>query len=124
MPHPKTRAVSFKAIGDRVRALRERSDLTQTQLAKKLGTSQTAVSEVERGRRGLTIHQVVRLAKAMKATPNEILGDGKRERTVSPRPSSSRILRRLYRIEQLPEAQQQVVLKLLDSILEVHSRPA
>lgn len=121
MPHPKTKAVSFKAIGDRVRALRERAELTQTQLARKLRSSQAAVSEVERGRRGLTIHQVVRLAKTLNVTPNEILGEGKRERA-SARPKNPKVRRRMYRIEQLPEPQQQVVLKLLDSIIEAHGR--
>jgi len=104
-----------------VRALRERAAMTQTRFARMPRTSQTAVSEVERGRRGLTVHQVVRLAKALKVTPNEILGEGKRERATA-RPKNARILRRMYRIERLPERQQQVVLKLLDSLIEAHGK--
>ena len=123
MPRPsKISVISYTEIGERVRALRERAGLTQVRLAKMLGTSQAALSQVERGSRGLTVQQVVKLARTLKATPNEILGDGRRARR-SERPKNSKIVRRLYRIEKLPEAQQQAVLKLLDGILEAHAQP-
>lgn len=123
MPRPsKISVISYTEIGERVRALRERAGLTQVRLAKMLGTSQAALSQVERGSRGLTVQQVVKLARTLKATPNEILGDGRRARR-SERPRNSKIVRRLYRIEKLPEAQQQAVLKLLDGILEAHAQP-
>jgi len=123
LPRPsKISVISYTEIGERVRALRERAGLTQVRLAKMLGTSQAALSQVERGSRGLTVQQVVKLARTLKATPNEILGDGRRARR-SERPKNSKIVRRLYRIEKLPEAQQQAVLKLLDGILEAHAQP-
>lgn len=124
MPRPsKISVVSFKDVGQRVRALRLSHDLTQAQLAKLLGTSQTALSELERGNRGLTVQQVVKLSKALRTTPNEILGEGKRSRAVRPQPPA-RILRRLARIESLPAPQQQAVLKLLDGIIEAHAPTA
>lgn len=123
MPRPsKIAVISYAEIGERVRALRQRAGLTQVRLAKMLGTSQAALSQIERGSRGLTVQQVVKLGRALKATPNEILGDGKRVRR-SERPRNSRITRRLYRIEKLPEAQQQAVLKLLDGVIQAHTRP-
>lgn len=118
----KIAVISYRDIGERVRALRLAHDLTQTKLAKLLGTSQTALSEVERGNRGLTVQHVVKLARALKATPNDILGEGKRQRVNGGRPRDARILRRLHRIESLPEGQRQAVLKLLDGIIEAHSR--
>ena len=122
MPRPsKIRAISFKEIGERVRALRMARDLTQTALARILGTSQTALSEMERGNRGLTVQQVVKLSRALKVTPNDILGDGRRQRPNDARPRDTRIVRRLHRIEMLPDAQRQAVLKLLDGIIEAHS---
>jgi transcriptional regulator with XRE-family HTH domain len=112
----KLHVVSFREVGARVRALRQQGDLTQTELAELLGTKQTAVSEIERGKRGLTVQQVVKLAQALKVTPNDILGnDGQH-----PRPRSARLLRRLHRVEQLPEDQQAAVLKLLDGVLKAH----
>ncbi len=122
MPRPsKISVISYKDIGQRVRSIRLANDLTQVQLAKILGTSQTALSELERGNRGLTVQQVVKLAKALGVTPNEVLGEGKRERAQK-RPRDARVLRRLYRLEQLPEAQRLAVLKVLDGIIEAHAQ--
>jgi transcriptional regulator with XRE-family HTH domain len=124
LPRPsKIAVVSYAEIGQRLRELRERQGLTQVKLAKALGTSQAALSQVEHGSRGLTVQQVVKLARVLGATPNEILGEGKRARP-NGRPKSTRILRRLYRIERLPESQQQAVIKLLDGIIEAHGRTA
>jgi transcriptional regulator with XRE-family HTH domain len=115
--------ISYKDIGERVRALRFAQGLTQTQFAKILKTSQTAVSDMELGNRGLTVQQVVKLARVLKVTPNDILGEGRRARPrTNGRPKSSRILRRLSRIEKLPEQQQQAILKLLDGIIEAHTK--
>lgn len=116
----KISVISYKDIGERVRALRLARDLTQTQLAKILGTSQTALSETERGNRGLTVQQVVKLSRSLKVTPNDILGSGQRQRPHG-RPRDARVLRRLSRIEHLPDAQRQAVLKILDGIIEAHA---
>ena len=120
MPRPsKIRVVSFRDIGQRVRALRLANDLTQAVLAKTLGTTQTALSEIERGNRGLTVQQVVKLSRALKASPNEILGEGKNGRQTQP--ASARLLRRMRRLDMLPETQQEAVLKVIDSILGAHA---
>lgn len=122
MPRPsKLSVVSFKDVGRRVRELRLAGDLTQAALAKVLGTTQTALSEIERGNRGLTVQHVVKLAQALKVTPNDILGDAKRKRPQL-RPTDARVLRRLYLLERLPEAQQLAALKVLDGIIEAHAR--
>src|SRR5581483_6232460 len=71
---PKHVVLSRKEIGARLRALRKARGLTQAQLAKALGTQQTAVSQVEIGNRGLTVQQVVKLAKALKVSTDAILG--------------------------------------------------
>jgi hypothetical protein len=72
---------------------------------------------MERGIRGLTVHQVVKLAKALDVTADEILSgpNGRQEPT---RPRSLKLLRRLRRIEQLPDPRQRAVLKVLDALLE------
>lgn len=118
LPTPsKIRLVSYRDIGGRIRAFRQEKDLTQTDLAELLGTKQTAVSAVERGQRGLTVQQLVKLARVLKTSPNDILGEGNHS---SPRPKSARILRRLHRIELLPEDQQDAVLKLIDGVIKAH----
>ena len=118
LPTPsKIAVISYRDIGARVRTLRQEKDLTQTELAKLLGTRQTAVSEIERGNRGLTVQQLVKLARALNTSPDAILGEGNGH---PPRPKSAKILRRLHRIEQLPDAQQDAVLKIIDGIIKAH----
>jgi transcriptional regulator with XRE-family HTH domain len=120
LPTPsKIRVISFRELGARIRVLRQQRDLTQTKLAKLLGTKQTAISEVERGNRGLSLQQLVKLAKVLKTTPNEILGAANGG---AARPTSARILRRLHRIEQLPRDQQDALLQLIDGAIKSHRR--
>ncbi|MGH9337898.1 MAG: helix-turn-helix domain-containing protein, partial [Vicinamibacteria bacterium] len=64
---------SKKTIGERVRGLRVRRGKTQVELAKQLGMNQSNLSEVERGVRGLTIQQLMKLSKALSASSDEIL---------------------------------------------------
>ena len=114
---PKHQVVSMKDIGERLRSLRQARDMTQTQLAKVLGTQQTAVSQVELGNRGLTVHQVVKLATALQVSTDAILrptnGSDPREL-----PKDRRLLRRLRQIEQLPKAEKQALLKTIDAFLK------
>jgi transcriptional regulator with XRE-family HTH domain len=120
MPKPsKIAVVSYRDIGVRIRTLRQQRDMTQTGLADLLGTKQTAISEVERGNRGLTVQQLVKVARALKTSPNEILGEG---RDGTPKPRSARILRRLHRIEHLPEVQQDALLQMIDGAIKANRR--
>src|SRR5512138_2205839 len=73
---PKEEVVSKKQIGERLRALRQARELTQAELAEILGTKHTNVSGVERGVRGLTVQQIVKLARALDVSPDAILGNG------------------------------------------------
>ncbi len=117
MPRPPKNEVFTKAeVGRRVRELRASRGLTQAELARKLGMPQPNVSEIERGGRGLTVHQAVRLAKALGVTTDAIL-QGATEGTAARPGTSLKLRRRLQKIEELPEARQRVVLKLLDALL-------
>jgi transcriptional regulator with XRE-family HTH domain len=114
---PKDVVLSRKEIGARLRSLRQASDMTQVQLAKVLGTQQTAVSQVELGNRGLTIQQVVKLAKALHVSTDAILGptNGAPHDEL---PTDRRLLRRLRQIEQLPKVERQALLRTIDAFLK------
>jgi transcriptional regulator with XRE-family HTH domain len=121
---PKNLSFSKKEAGLRIRRIREARDVTQVALARILGVTQSNVSEMERGVRGITTHQVVRLAKALKVSIDEILvgGNGTAEKTPL---GTLKLLRRVQRIERLPEARQRVVLKFIDALIDQetgHSR--
>jgi transcriptional regulator with XRE-family HTH domain len=110
-------AFSKKEVGSRLRRIRETRDATQVQLAKLLGVTQSNVSEMERGIRTVTSHLAVKLAKALRVSIDEILigSNGTAEKTPL---RSVKLLRRVQRIEALPEPRQRVVLKVLDALID------
>ena len=58
----------------RIRDLREDRDLTQTQVAKELNTSQTVYSRYELGIRALPIEHLITLCKFYNVSADYILG--------------------------------------------------
>lgn len=59
---------------ERIRALREDSDLTQAQVAEYLGMSQTGYSKYETGENSIPVDFVVKLADFYKTTTDYLLG--------------------------------------------------
>jgi transcriptional regulator with XRE-family HTH domain len=111
--------ISKKEIGQRVRALRQTRDLSQGQLAALLGIPATNVSAIERGVRGLSLHQLVKLAQALDVTSGEILNGHppKRARAQSAGP----VARRFERIRSLPRTKRRVLYEIIDAFLDKHS---
>lgn len=58
----------------RLRDLREDNDLTQSQVAEYLGTSQTMYARYERGANELPIRHLISLCKLYKVSSDVILG--------------------------------------------------
>lgn len=58
----------------RMRDLREDYDLTQTQVAEHLGTSQTMYARYERGANELPIHHLISLCKLYNVSSDYLLG--------------------------------------------------
>lgn len=57
-----------------MKMLRINMRLTQKQLADRIGVTQVYISKIERGDiGGLTIAKLIKLADALKVTPNELL---------------------------------------------------
>jgi transcriptional regulator with XRE-family HTH domain len=116
---PKDSKLSKADIGARVRSLRDERGLTQAKLAAALGLTQSNVSAMERGDRGLTIHQAVKLAKILHVTVDELLTGARPEQPANGRRRyDSRLLRRLEKIEMLPKRDRQALLKNLDMFLK------
>jgi len=115
---PKDSKLSKREIGARVRALREEHDLTQAKLANALGLTQSNVSAMERGDRGVTVHQAAKLAKILQVTVDELLlgekpsvgGNGHKRR-------DRRFWRRMQGIEMLAETDKRALLKTIDAFL-------
>ena len=59
---------------DKLRALREDNDLTQTQVATVLGTSQTMYARYERGANEIPLRHLITLCKFYNVSADELLG--------------------------------------------------
>jgi transcriptional regulator with XRE-family HTH domain len=62
-----------RAFGERVRARRQELGESQEQLAEASGLHWTFVGQVERGRRNLTLHNILKLARALEVDPAELV---------------------------------------------------
>ena len=69
----KTAAKEFSTA---LKRTRERQELSQEQLAKASGLTAAAISQIESGLREPTFSTIVRLASALKTTPNDLMGLG------------------------------------------------
>lgn len=106
--------LSKKDVGQRLRVLRRERGVSQVELARRLGTYQTVISAVERGARGLTLQQLLRLAAALDAPPGEFLAATPTAASVTP---DRRFVRRLEKIARLPKRDQQALLRTIDAFL-------
>ena len=68
----------MKNMLNKLRGLREDSDLTQQQVAEYLGTSQTMYARYERGANELPVRHLITLCRYYKVSPDYILGFSKR----------------------------------------------
>lgn len=115
MPSPaKDVLLSKQKIGGRIRALRERRGWSQGKLAERLKAHPQNVSQIERGVRGVSLQQVVRLARVLDVSTDEILGRQEQDSGVG---SDRRLMRRLRRIQELPPGRRDALLKMIDGAL-------
>ena len=123
MPKPaKEIVLSKKDVGARLRALRLERGMTQDEVARAIGTHFTSISAVERGVRGLTLQQIVKLSSALKVSPDALLHPKQSPKPKTTSRREGRLLRRIERIRELPPPQQRTVLDILDSLLKTHSQ--
>lgn len=113
----------FEGLGARIAHARKDADLTQVQLADRLGIEQPQLASYEVGRRRVPVSLLPRLARALSVTI-EALVDEEAPSTPSKRGPVSRLQQQLERIQRLPKADQRVVSTVLEAVLAQHgSRP-
>jgi len=61
-----------RRVGQRIRKARLERDLTQEDVAFKVGISASYLGQLERGGRGLTLEKLVKIARALKVDPSEL----------------------------------------------------
>ena len=63
----------LRAFGNRVRAFRKQHALSQEALALEAGLDRTFVSQTERGERNISLLNIVRLARALHVSAEDLL---------------------------------------------------
>jgi transcriptional regulator with XRE-family HTH domain len=107
--------VDEEAIGARIRELRKRQGMTQTELAAELGINQSAVSDYEKAVVRMHAAMLAGVAKALKASADELLGLERTKRNAHP--VDRRFLRRIERLDRLSRRDQQALLGTIDAFL-------
>lgn len=120
MPHgpkkQKRRKRGELTPGERLAALRIERGFTQSGLAEVVGIRQTIISEYEMGRTRLHAEVLIRFADVFGVSVDELLGRKKRMGR-PPIPPGMKILRRMEKLQKLPEREQAHILKTLDMLI-------
>ena len=66
-------------LGRALRKLRDRTEFTQEQLAERIGIDLTYVSRVERGKRGVRWHTVMRFLRALDTSVSDFAAEIERQ---------------------------------------------
>jgi len=104
-----------ESLGERLARIRNEKGFTQTELADKIGIVQNIVSAYEKGRLRLTAEMVIRIAKALGVSADEILGLQKKSSNGTIK--NRRILRRIQQIDKLSKRDQEALLRTIDAFL-------
>lgn len=109
--------VSKTELGKRIQEVRKSRGLTQKEVAEQLATSQSNISDIERGTRKPTLRQVAQLSLALKVSLDELLLNGKQPADYT-FVKDRRFLRRLQRIDRLSKREKENLLGTIDAFLK------
>lgn len=105
----------FRAMGRRIAELRIRNEMTQAELARRLGVAQQTVFGIECGERRVRIDWLPPLTAHFRVTADELLG----LKPLPPLPEthiSPRLQRHIDTLKGLSEADQGFIIKLAESM--------
>ena len=105
-----------ETLGNRIARLRKEKGFTQLELAKKADTIQKMISDYELDKTRPHPDAIVKLAKALEVTADQLLGMQKTQKKESP--ISRGLLKRMKKIEALPHSQQKFIIRTIDSHLK------
>lgn len=110
----------FIELGARIAALRKARNITQVQLAEKLGISQQTLQSYECGRRRVPVSAMPAVAQHLTVSLDELFdapGQAAAKRAPAKRGPAPKWQQQIEQIATLPRAKQQVVMQMLDGLL-------
>src|ERR1700710_3129159 len=63
----------YRALGERIRNERLKRNITQDELASRVGLTRTSITNVEKGRQRLLVHTLVQIADSLGTQPASLL---------------------------------------------------
>jgi transcriptional regulator with XRE-family HTH domain len=109
----------FIALGARIALQRKACDITQVDLAERLGISQQAMNSFEKGRRRVPVSLLPVIAQTLHTTLDALVDHDSTPAMIAPkkRGPQKKIRQQLEQIEALPMAKQRAIAQVLDSML-------
>lgn len=109
----------FKALGNRIAALRQEAGMSQQAVADELGIPQQTYANYEVARARLSAALLPEIAALFGVSVDELLGmkNGAGKRGPAPM-----LQRQIERLNRLPKAKQKVVMEMLDGVLNQANR--
>lgn len=109
----------FIALGLRIAVQRKTQDITQVDLAERLGISQQAMNSFEKGRRRVPVSLLPVIAQTLHTTLDALIAQDTAPATAAPkkRGPQKKIRQQLEQIDALPLAKQRAIAQVLDSML-------
>lgn len=111
----------FKDLGARIAQYRKDQNLTQAEIAGKLGVTQQLIASYEKGIRRLPLWTLFRIAEILQADLNGLLGF--KSDKIKPGPSP-KMLKTLEQINKLPTTKQKMVFEFLNNFIQNNSQKA
>ena len=106
----------YEQLGQRIATLRKARDLTQVQLAERLGVAQQTLAHYEAGRLRLLAGALIKMAEELGVSIEELVGETK-AKTHTKRGPVPKIQQQLEQLGRLPKAKQRFVSEMIDSML-------
>jgi len=64
----------LRQLGDNIRAIRQKTGYSQEEFAEIVGFSRSYYTEIETGKRNISVLNLIKIMEALKANPNELIG--------------------------------------------------
>lgn len=95
--------------------MRKERQMTQLELAARLGVSQAMITAYETGKRLISVPRLLEIAQIFDVSPDEILGIS--EKNAGKRGPASRLEKQIEKIKELPAQNQKYVSTFLEQVL-------
>ena len=119
LPMTQTEKTFFRAMGERIAALRKDANLSQQQLAEAMQVSQQTIASWEVGRRRVPVSMLPALARALGTSVEALIGEKTPPAKRGPTP---KLQQQMQRLSALPKPKQRAVMEVLEAMLAQATR--